>query len=192
MDKGAGTSGKLGPGALVLVVGPSGAGKDTLLTALKVRLQGNDQVIFARREITREVDENSEDHATLSMDAFSDLVASGEVALSWEAHGLGYVLPKRYDGDIQAGKTVIANGSRRALQTAQEKYAHFKVMLITAPIPVLAERLAARGRETRSEIEQRLSQADMSIDPEFDLVEIENTGPIEAGVDRVLSALKIG
>ncbi|EFO32429.1 phosphonate metabolism protein/1,5-bisphosphokinase (prpp-forming) phnn [Roseibium sp. TrichSKD4] len=192
MDKGAGTSGKLGPGALVLVVGPSGVGKDTLLTALKERLQGNDEVVFARRAITREADENSEDHATLSMDAFSDLVALGEVALSWEAHGLGYVLPKTYDADIQAGKTVIANGSRRALRTAQEKYAHFKVLLITAPIPVLAERLAARGRETRSEIEQRLSHADMSVEPEFDLVEIENTGPIEAGVDRILSALKIG
>lgn len=192
MQKASGNVDKLGPGTLVLVVGPSGAGKDTLLTALKERLQGNDEVVFARRAITREADENSEDHATLSMDAFSDLVVRGDVALSWEAHGLGYVLPKEYDADIEAGRTVIANGSRRALQKAQDKYSHFKVMLITAPIPVLAERLAARGRETVAEIEQRLSHADMSIDQQFDLVEIENTGPVEAGVDRILNALKIG
>ena len=45
-------NGKLGPGKMVLVVGPSGAGKDTLLNALKERLAEDPRFRFATRQIT--------------------------------------------------------------------------------------------------------------------------------------------
>ncbi|WP_420339528.1 phosphonate metabolism protein/1,5-bisphosphokinase (PRPP-forming) PhnN [Roseibium sp.] len=182
---------KLGPGRMVLVVGPSGAGKDTLMAALKDRLKGNDSVVFARRAVTRDADAGSEDHDTLSRSDFETLVSAGNVALSWEAHGLGYVVPQAYDRAIRDGKTVIANGSRKVLQEASDKYETAIVLLITAPVEILAERLAARGRESREDIEARLKRADLEPQNVPNLIRIENTGTIEAAVSAMMTALKI-
>ncbi|WP_428648019.1 phosphonate metabolism protein/1,5-bisphosphokinase (PRPP-forming) PhnN [Roseibium sp.] len=182
-------AGKIGPGRMVLVVGPSGAGKDTLILALRERLKDRRDVHFARRAITREADPNAEDHDTLSRDEFDRLTVSGEAALSWEAHGLGYVIPKSCDDIIRSGGTVIANGSRSILARAAEKYENALVLLITAPVEVLAERLAARGRESREEILERLNRADLEPENIGNLIRIENTGTIEAAVDEMMKAL---
>lgn len=183
------TQDKVGPGRMILVVGPSGAGKDTLMAALKDRVKDNDSVVFARRAVTRDADASSEDHDTLSRSDFETLVSAGNVALSWEAHGLGYVVPQSYDRAIRDGKTVIANGSRKVLKEASEKYETAIVLLITAPVEILAERLAARGRETREDIEARLKRADLEPDNVDNLVRIENTGTPEEGVADMLRAL---
>ncbi|MBG6207526.1 ribose 1,5-bisphosphokinase [Labrenzia sp. EL_126] len=182
---------KLGPGRMVLLVGPSGAGKDTLMSALREKLEGHANIHFARRAITREADTGAEDHETLTRPQFDRLVSHEETALSWEAHGLGYVIPKVYDAHISAGDTVIANGSRRILQRAADKYETAIVLLITAPVAVLAERLAARGRESRQDIERRLQRADLEPENVPNLVRIENTGPVENSVSRMMVALSL-
>ncbi len=184
-------AGKLAPGRMVLVVGPSGAGKDTLMGALKDKLSASESVVFARRAITRQADANAEDHDTLSREDFQSLVSAGDVALSWEAHGLGYVIPKTYDSAIQSGKTVIANGSRKVLQRASEKYETAIVLLITAPVDVLAERLSARGRESREDIEARLKRADLEPQNVPNLIRIENTGTVDTAVKAIIAALDL-
>ncbi len=176
---------------MVLVVGPSGAGKDTLMSALRQRLQDKTGVHFARRAITRDADPNAEDHDTLTRPEFDSMVANGTVALSWEAHGLGYVIPANYDDLIRNGDTVIANGSRRVLHQASDKYQTAIVLLITAPVDILAARLATRGRESREAIENRLRRADLEPQDVPNLVRIENTGSIGEGVSRMMAALSI-
>jgi ribose 1,5-bisphosphokinase len=174
---------------MVLVVGPSGAGKDTLMAALQSRLKGRIDVLFARRAITRQADPEAEDHDSLSRAEFDRLVAAGEAALSWEAHGLGYLIPATYDAIIRTGGTIIANGSRRVLAQAEARYENAVVLLITAPIEILAERLAARGRETREDIENRLKRADLEPDSVANLIRIDNTGTVEEAVQEMMAAL---
>ncbi|MEO0978759.1 MAG: phosphonate metabolism protein/1,5-bisphosphokinase (PRPP-forming) PhnN [Pseudomonadota bacterium] len=190
-DTATGSDQKLGPGRMVLVVGPSGAGKDTLMSALRERLKDRQDVHFARRAITRACDPDAEDHETLTRDEFDRLVAGGETALSWEAHGLGYVVPKAYDARIALGETVIANGSRRVLERAADKYETAIVLLITAPLDILADRLAQRGRESRADIEKRLQRADLEPQNVANLVRIENTGTVDDGVREMLTALRL-
>jgi len=182
---------KLGPGRMVLVVGPSGAGKDTLMAALKDRVSGRGDVTFARRAITRRADAGTEDHDTLSREDFDRRCAEGDVALAWEAHGLGYVLPRSCDAAIRSGGTVIANGSRKVLKSAADKYENAVVLLITAPVEILAERLAARGRESRDDILRRLQRADLEPDDVPNLIRIENTGSIDEAVAAMLVALEL-
>ena len=51
---------------LVLIVGPSGVGKDALISYCRSRLAGGEAVVFPRRTITRAAGDGSEDHDTVS------------------------------------------------------------------------------------------------------------------------------
>ncbi len=146
----------IGPGRLVLVVGPSGAGKDTLIGLAHRALQDDRSVVFARRVVTRKPSAD-EDHDTLSADAFDAAARDGAFALAWEAHGLRYGVPASVNADIRAGRTVVCNASRAIVDQARQLYAEVLVALVTAPPDVLARRLAARTRA--DEVAGRLTRA---------------------------------
>jgi ribose 1,5-bisphosphokinase len=150
-------SSAIGPGRLVLVVGPSGAGKDTLLGLAKAACADDPNIVFPRRAITREATV-SEDNEQLSPDAFREAVERGAFAVNWEAHGHCYALSRAIDDDIRAGRTVIANVSRTVIGALRRAYVDVVVIAITAPPEILAERLAARGRSSDGKIEQRLGR----------------------------------
>jgi len=147
----------IGPGRLVLVVGPSGAGKDTLLGLAKAACADDANIVFARRVITRQATA-SEDNEELSPEAFREAVERGAFAVNWEAHGHCYALRSAIDDDIRAGRTVIANVSRTVIGALRRAYADVVVIAITAPPEILARRLAARGRSSDGKIEQRLGR----------------------------------
>jgi ribose 1,5-bisphosphokinase PhnN len=55
----------IGPGKLVLVVGPSGAGKDTLLSLARAACADDPTIVFVQRLVTREdssAEDNEPDH----------------------------------------------------------------------------------------------------------------------------------
>ena len=80
-------------GRLVLVVGPSGAGKDSLIEAARRALAGHPRFVFPRRLVTRPCDPGSEDHDSLTEEAFASEREAGAFFLHWGAHGLHYALP---------------------------------------------------------------------------------------------------
>ena len=98
----------IGPGRLVLVVGPSGAGKDTLIAGARAACADDASVVFPRRVVTRP-SSAAEDHDTMATDEFTQAVADGAFALWWEAHGNRYGIPSAIDDDIRAGRTVVCN-----------------------------------------------------------------------------------
>jgi ribose 1,5-bisphosphokinase len=147
----------IGPGRLILVVGPSGAGKDTLLGLVKTACSDDRRIVFPRRLITREASA-SEDNEEISAEAFQRAVAGGEYAMHWEAHGHCYALSGAINDDIRAGRTVIANVSRAVIAAARRSYINVVVVLITAPADVLAARLAARARASDGQLAHRLAR----------------------------------
>jgi ribose 1,5-bisphosphokinase len=147
----------IGPGRLILVVGPSGAGKDTLLGLAKSTCAEDRNIVFPRRVVTRDASA-SEDNEALGSDAFRAALARGEFALHWEAHGHFYGLRHAIDDDIRAGRTVVINVSRTIIEAARRAYADVTVVSITAPPDVLAERIAMRARGSDGLSGQRLSR----------------------------------
>jgi ribose 1,5-bisphosphokinase len=147
----------IGPGRLVLVVGPSGAGKDTLLGLAKAACAEDRSIVFPRRVITREASV-SEDNEEVSLGTFREALARDEYAMHWEAHGHCYALSRAIDDEIRAGHTVVANVSRTVVAVMRQAYASVLVVSITAPPTVLAERLAMRGRGSDGRIEHRLQR----------------------------------
>ncbi|MEM1047205.1 MAG: phosphonate metabolism protein/1,5-bisphosphokinase (PRPP-forming) PhnN [Pseudomonadota bacterium] len=176
---------RLGPGVFVAVVGPSGAGKDTLLKLARDRLAARADIHFPRRIITREADRTLEDHDTISMVEFERLRADHACALAWHAHGLGYGVPGSADDAIRAGAVVLCNVSRGVIAAALEKYETTCVVHVTAPVAVLAERLAKRGRETREDVRRRLERAAYELPDGVESVVIENVGAPETGAKRL-------
>lgn len=176
-----------GHGCLVLVVGPSGAGKDTLIRAAGARLAGHGSVVFARRMITRPRDAH-EDHEPVTIDEMEHRRNRGEIALSWSAHGMHYAISSSIELALSSGAVVLCNVSRGVVEAARRRYARVLVVEVTAPAEVLAERLAERGREAHDDQAGRLRRqvpATFAAD-----VRIENTGTVEEGGALLVDAIQ--
>lgn len=172
---------------LVAVVGPSGAGKDTLMGLARARLADDARFVFARRAITRAAEAGGEDHRALHEAAFVAERDAGGFALWWAAHGLHYGIPRAIEDDMAAGRVVVANLSRGVLADAAVRY-RLRVLVITAPVAVLAARLAARGREDAADIAARLARE--AVLPEgLDVVTVMNDATREDGAARVVAVL---
>ncbi|MEL4069136.1 phosphonate metabolism protein/1,5-bisphosphokinase (PRPP-forming) PhnN [Ochrobactrum sp. GPK 3] len=165
-------------GCFVAVVGPSGAGKDTIMDGARMALAGDARFHFVRRIVTRPQMPGTEDHDSMDEAAFAKAAGEGAFALHWRAHGLDYGLPKSLDTLIDGGTVVIANLSRRVLDDMRKLYPSRSVVVISARPEVLAERLASRGRESRDEIALRLSREVSFDDGAGDVVIIDNSGDV--------------
>ena len=176
-------------GRMIVVVGPSGAGKDTLMAAAAERFAGDPRLHVVRRVITRPSDAGGEDFDGVDIEEFERRQASGDFAVHWQAHGLHYGIPRDACGCVEAGQLVIANGSRSALKHFQKAFPHLLVLNIVASKAVLAERLFARGRESREDIEQRLQRGDLGVKGDFEVVTIDNSGPLDRSVADMTALL---
>lgn len=191
MDHPAASGGAQGDrvGHMVVVVGPSGAGKDTLMAYAARHLAGCEDVVFVRRVITRDGDAGGEDHDAVSETEFNRMAEGRGFAVSWEAHGLRYGIPSQTLQQIANGQLVIANGSRSALPRFKAVFPAMTVINVTARPEVLAERLEARGRETREEILRRLERSSLALDGDYHVVTIDNSGTLEDAGNALVEAL---
>lgn len=187
------------------IVGPSGAGKDTIMNAVHEVLKNNPEFLFVRRIITRKAGINSfndhdetsqnignEDNIGVSLEKFFELSQKASFSLQWFAHGIHYGLPMGIVDEVHKGKIVIANVSRAELEHAKELFGKVYVIEINAPIGILKERLLGRKREKITDIEERLKRANIPIQlPEGSkYCYIDNSGNVKSAVDKMLSILQ--
>lgn len=177
----------IGPGRLVLVVGPSGAGKDTLIGLVQAAC-ADDSIVFPQRVVTREAS-SFENNEAVSPMLFGQMLAHGDFAFQWEAHGLRYGVPSSIVDDVKAGRAVIVNASRTIIEFARRSYANVTVVSVTAPPDVLAKRLAARARPSDGQIDDRLRRTVVAAVPD---VIINNVGLAEDHAAELLSAIGRG
>ena len=171
-------------GRLHVVLGPSGAGKDTLIAGA---VAARPDLFWVRRVITRSETAGGEPYEGVTREEFERRRATGAFAVWWEAHGLLYGVPAAIRDVLEAGRDAILNGSRGAVGQARLAFPLLKVIFVTAPDDVLARRLAERGREDATAIAGRLARAAFPAPKEAAVV--VNDGTVEQGVARLLSAL---
>jgi ribose 1,5-bisphosphokinase len=173
-------------GRLIAVVGPSGVGKDSVMQAL-AQTGG---FTCQRRVITRDPEAGGEDYEAVDLPQFEQMEAAGDFALSWRAHGLAYGVPVSVHDTLAAGQDVLVNLSRGVLQQAQARFVRFQVLLLSAPVQVLATRLAGRGRESADEVARRLARAEFTLPEGLPVLKVSNDGPLDQTVMRIQAALQ--
>lgn len=182
------------PGQLIVVLGPSGSGKDTLMSFARNQLADRSDVLFVRRAITRPSDAGSEDHVAMTDAEFDEAIDEGQFSLTWAVNGLRYGLPRAIEVHLAEGKIAVVNGSRGAWAVIQQVFPSAVAVEIKVDPDILARRLQSRGRESASEIEARLTRASaLGARFEADVV-IDNSGSVEIGgsalVDYVRQAIR--
>jgi ribose 1,5-bisphosphokinase len=178
----------IGPGRLVLVVGPSGAGKDTLIARARAACRGDATVVFPARVITRPPS-IFEDNEFMPPSAFEQAAANGAFAIWWSAHGHMYGIPLAVDFDIEAGRTVVCNVSRSVVGAVRERYANVVTVLVTAPREVLEPRLTARARGSDGGIAHRMSRVELADGKLRPDVIINNVGEPETAARKLVDTL---
>jgi phosphonate metabolism protein PhnN/1,5-bisphosphokinase (PRPP-forming) len=169
---------------LIAVVGPSGAGKDSVLRAW-CQVVGAAAPVFAQRVITRAPDD-TEAHEAVTCSDFTGLRSRGMLATWWQAHGLDYGVRWQQLEPLAHGRWVVLNGSRAHLPALRRQAPGLRVVEVSAsaPAPVLARRLAARAREDALAREGRLARS-IETPTDADLT-VANDGELQQSVATLL------
>jgi len=176
-------------GTLILVAGPSGAGKETLIRLARRQLGEDARFRFVRRVITRPGDAGAEDHEPAGGEDFARRKAEGAFALSWDAHGLSYGVPRAMEDDLAAGRVVVVNVSRAIVPETVSRYPNSRLVIVTAPPETLAARLAARGREPQAELGARLGRPELATPAGIRPVVISNDRGPQEGAEALIAIL---
>ncbi len=171
-------------GTLFLIVGPSGAGKDSLIASARAQLADRGY-LFPRRVITRDTDAGAaEDHIAASPEQFDTDERAGRFALSWRTHATAYAIPATIAAGLTRGQHVVVNVSRTVVASARAKFAPTRVIMVTAAPEVLRHRLIARGRQS-DDVDSRATR---SVPVAAD-VTIVNEADLESAIEAFLAAL---
>lgn len=154
---------------IVLIVGASGVGKDTLLQNIKGEIKAN----FVKRYITRKPDTN-EKNFYVDKEAFGILKDDDFFISTWKAHENIYGISKN---QIKKGLNIISI-SRGAIKDFEDRYDDVTTIEIILPRKVLYKRLKSRGREDEEAIQKRLDRSYDKIDAE-NLIQFTNDKPIK-------------
>jgi ribose 1,5-bisphosphokinase len=174
-------------GVLVLVVGPSGAGKDSLINAARATLANDPRFVFPRRTVTRPASQ-WEDHYSVDEPTFMAALDAGAFALSWQAHSLHYGIGAAVNAELDNGKIIICNVSRGIVDEARKRYGRVHVVMIDVQPDVLTARLRARGREP--DAASRTGDGRPRIEPAQCETIIDNSGTLDAAAATFIDTLQ--
>jgi ribose 1,5-bisphosphokinase len=161
---------------VILVVGPSGAGKDTLLRMAREHFAAVPTLGFARRYITRPpgVDE---DNYYVDEVGFSFLEKAAFFVSSWRAHRNCYGVPRHEINQYHGKGSVLASISRSSIADFERACNAPVTILVTAHPDVLEKRLLSRGRESIEKIRERLQRAQKPLNTD-NYISFDNSGEL--------------
>lgn len=173
---------------LVYVIGPSGAGKDSVLQGVRTTWPFTEPAHFAQRTITRPVKPDDEQHEMINAAGFAQLLHEQALAMHWQANGLSYGIRQSELEPLYRGHWLFVNGSRAYLPQMLQVWPQATVVHIGASREVLAQRLAQRGRETEDAVAKRLSR-EVALDLPAMSILIDNNSELTEATSSLLFAL---
>jgi guanylate kinase len=148
-------------GNLFIVSGPSGAGKDALLSKISHRLGSSWLSISATTRTPRINEQNGVHYYFLSDEEFDGLLAVDDL-LEWATvHGKRYgTIRSNVEEHLKQGKNVILEIDPQGAMQVKSKMPEAIMIFIEPPsLEVLEKRLRGRGTEDESSMQCRLANA---------------------------------
>jgi len=184
---------------LVIVSGPSGVGKDTVIEALRRLPDGDtrDYVVTCTTRPRRAYEVDGTHYQFLSPEAFQELRASGGLLEANDVHGHWYGTPRRdVRRALQGGRDAILKiDVQGAAEVKQKVPEALLVFLVPPSLEDLFGRLQERATETADELDlrQRNAALELARQKDYDYVVVNETGQVErtaARVDEIIRAEK--
>jgi guanylate kinase len=174
------------PGALLVIIsGPSGVGKDTIIDALRARPREPDYhfVVTCTTRAPRPGEVPDVSYRFLTRPAFLALRDAGELLEANEVHGHWYGTPRRDVADALAGgRDVILKIDVQGAQVIKDRVPDALLVFIVPPsLEALFQRLRSRATETADELElrQRNAAIELARQGDYDRVVVNETGEVD-------------
>jgi guanylate kinase len=184
------------PGAqLVIISGPSGVGKDTIIDALRRRPRDPDYhyVVTCTTRAPRPGEVDGISYHFVDRPTFLTLRDSGGLLEANEVHGHWYGTPRSEVSDaLVSGRDVILKIDVQGAQQVKERVEEALLIFIVPPsMETLFARLRARATETADELEvrQRNAAIELARQQDYDYVVVNETGQVERTaetIDRII------
>ncbi len=176
---------------LVIISGPSGVGKDTIIDALKRRPRDPDYhyVVTCTTRAMRPGEVDGVDYIFLDRETFVKQRAAGEFLEANRVHENWYGTPRGQVRDaLLAGRDVILKIDVQGAQVVKEKVpGALLIFLIPPSLEDLFLRLRSRATETADELElrQRNAAIELARQEDYDYVVTNETGQVERTAERI-------
>jgi guanylate kinase len=177
----AGPAGSAGSGQLVVLSGPSGVGKSTVVKALRAEHPEVWLSVSATTRFPRPGETDGVHYRFVTRDEFAGLVAEGGL-LEWaEFAGNLYGTPRQPVLDhLAAGRPVILEIDLQGARQVRAVMPEARLVFLTPPSwDELVRRLTGRGTENPEVVDQRLAVArdELAAEPEFDVTLVNTSVP---------------
>ena len=181
------------PPLLIIISGPSGAGKDSVIRRMKELGVPFHFVVTMTTRPPRPGEEDGKDYIFVSEETFEKVLREGGLLENAIVYGHRYGVPKeQVKKALESGKDVVmridVQGARTLRQLVPEAVFIF---LIPSSEEELVRRLKARSTEDEEALELRLAIAreEMKSLEEFDYVVINADGRLDEAVQKIMAII---
>ena len=151
-------------GILMVVSGPSGVGKGTLVKTLVKRREDVVESVSCTTRAPREGEVHGREYYFLSKEEFQKRIDEGDFLEYDEHFGNFYGTPKSFVKEQLALKSVILEIDVVGALNAKKAFPESVLVMIAPPsVEELKRRLVGRGTETEEEIARRLSRLEYEL-----------------------------
>ena len=178
---------------LVVISGPSGVGKDSVIERMRQRAMPFHFVVTTTDRAPRPSEVDGVDYDFVSADRFQEMIAQD----AFFEHAFVY---RQYKGVPKAqvrvalatGTDVVMRLDVQGAETVKKKVPEAISIFVMAPsLDALVQRLSRRGSDSPEQVERRLRVAlsEMECISSFDYVVVNRDGELDSAVDRIVAIM---